>query len=129
MGALAGTEAVALLNAVNLATAYTAPSSPLKVRLCTTTPTATTAGTEVTGGSYVAQTVTFTAASGTTSSTSNPGALSYTLMPAVTVTAVEVWDSAGSPRRLWWGLLTASKVVNSGDTFQIAIGALVTSFT
>lgn len=45
-------------------------------------------------------------------------------MPACTVVAMEIWDSAGSPIRLWWGALTANKVVNLGDTFTFPIGTV-----
>lgn len=103
----------------------TRPTSPLKARLTTTTGSDAAAGTEVSGGSYVSQTVAFTAASA--GSTSNTALLSYTSMPACTVTAVEIWDSAGTPVRLWYGALTASKVLNAGDTFQIAAGSLTCS--
>ena len=45
-------------------------------------------------------------------------------MPACTVTGVAVYDSAGSPLRIWHGTLSSSKTVNAGDTFQIPIGDL-----
>jgi hypothetical protein len=43
------------------------------------------------------------------------------------VTAVEIWDSAGTPKRMWYGALAASKTVGAGDTFQIPIGQLTLS--
>lgn len=79
-------------------------------------------GTEVAGGSYVGQTITFPAQ--TTSQALNTNLVSYTNMPACTVVAMEIWDSAGSPVRLWWGALTANKVVNLGDTFTFPIGTV-----
>lgn len=82
---------------------------------------ATAPGTEVSGGSYARQTITFAAAS-SEGNVSNL-AQNYTSMPACTVVAVDEWDSAGTPVRRWWGALTASKTVNSGDTFTIASGA------
>lgn len=100
----------------------TRPTTSLKVALVTANGTDSAAGTEVTGGSYARQNVTFSAASG--GATSNSGAVTYTNMPACTVVGVEVWDNAGSPVRLWHGALTASKVVNAADTFTIAIGDL-----
>jgi hypothetical protein len=129
VGALDGTAAVAVLNHVNAVASYTIPTSPLKVRLMTANGSATSNGTEASGGSYASQSATFTTASGTTSSASNNATISFASMPACTVVGVEVWDSAGTPKRIWWGALTASKTVNSGDTFQIATGALVTSFS
>ena len=100
----------------------TAPTGALKVRLMTANGSDSAAGTEVTGGSYASQTVTFGAASG--GATSNSGALTYTGMPACTVVGVESWDSAGTPIRWWHGALAASKTINAGDTFTIPAGDL-----
>lgn len=97
----------------------------LKVRLMTAPGDDATAGTEVTGGTYAPATVTLSAAS--SGATSNSATLSFTGMPACTVTDVEIWDTSGTPRRLWYGPLTASKTVNSGDTFEIASGSLTLS--
>lgn len=94
----------------------------LVVRLMTANGSDSSAGTEVTGGSYAAQSVAFSAAS--SGATSNSGLLQFTGMPACTVTGLEVWDTSGTPRRLWYGALTASKTVNSGDVFEIPIGDL-----
>lgn len=100
----------------------TAPTGALKCRLMTANGTDAAAGTEVIGGSYVSQTVTFAAAA--SGATSNSAALTYTSMPACTVVGVEVWDSAGTPVRWWYGPLTANKTVNAGDTFEIPAGDL-----
>lgn len=105
----------------------TATTTPLKCRLMTANGSSSAAGTEVTGGSYASQTVTFAAASGL-SAASNLAAI-YTSMPACTVVGVELWDSAGTPVRKHWGALTASKTVNSGDTFTVASGSLTVAFT
>jgi hypothetical protein len=45
-------------------------------------------------------------------------------MPAATIVGVELWDSAGSPVRKWWGPLAANKTTVLGDTFTIAAGSL-----
>lgn len=114
-------EAQHLLDASNGTTAYTNPTGPVKVRLTTSTPTSTSAGTEVSGGSYAAQSITFSAASAATpSASSNSGTLTYTSMPATTVTGVDEFDSNGTPFRRWFGLLTAPKTLNSGDTFSFS---------
>jgi hypothetical protein len=42
--------------------------------------------------------------------------VSFTGMPASTVTAVEIYDSNGSPRRAAWGALSANKTLGAGDT-------------
>lgn len=110
---------------VNSVNALTAPTAPLKARLYTAAGNAGASGTEVAGGSYAAQSITFGAASA--GATANSTAVTFTGMPACTVVAVEIWDSAGSPVRLWWGPLTASKTLSSGDTFQFDVGALSVS--
>ena len=100
----------------------TAPVAPLKLALCTTAPTDSAAGTEVSGGSYARQNITLaTVANG---ATSNSADITFTGMPAVTVTHVEIWDSAGTPVRWWHGALAASKTVAAGDDFKIAAGDL-----
>lgn len=121
MGNLVTVEANAILDASSGEATYVNPTTPIKVALDTVTGSATAAGTEVTGGSYARQSITFAAASAE-SITSNV-ALTYSSMPACTVTGVDEYDSAGTPVRRWWGNLAASKTVNSGDTFSIASGS------
>lgn len=121
MANLVQVEANKILDASSGTAAYTAPTTPIKVALVTATGTATAAGTEVTGGSYARQTVTFAAAA--TGGNSSNVALTYTSMPAATITGVDEYDSAGTPVRRWFGALSASKTTNSGDTFTIASGS------
>lgn len=122
MGSLTNTAEDLMMDWVNVVGSPTRPTSPLKCRLMTANGSDSSAGTEVSGGSYASQTVTFSSSSG--GATANSGTLSYTSMPSCTVVGVEVWDSAGTPVRLWWGALTANKTINAGDTFQIAAGDL-----
>ena len=82
-----------------------------------------TGASECTGGSYIRKAGSFGAASG--GAISSDAALTFPSMPACTVTHVGVWDAESSGNFLWGGALTASKVVNSGDTFEIASGDLV----
>lgn len=107
---------------------FVATVTPLKCRLMTAVGTVTTAGTEVaTGASYVAGTglSPATMAAAAAGSAASSVALTQTNMPAVTsITAIELWDSAGTPVRKWWGLLTTAKTTNLGDTFTIAAGSL-----
>jgi hypothetical protein len=42
---------------------------------------------------------------------------------------VEVYDSAGTPRRCWWGALTVSKTVGAGDSITFPPGSLTVSLT
>ena len=127
MANLTDTSENLMLDWVNGVGTPTRPTTPLKVALVTANGTDSAAGTEVTGGSYARQNVTFTAAAA--GATSNNAAISYTNMPAVTVVGVEVWDSAATPVRLWHGALTANKTLNAGDTFTIATGDLDLTLT
>jgi hypothetical protein len=118
-------ERQAYLTAMLGGTTYPAPTAPIKVALVTVTGTTTTAGTEVTGGSYARQslgTVTPTAAA--PSVASNPAIINFTGMPVATVTGVDIYDSTGTPVRKAFGDLTASKTTASGDTLSFAIAAL-----
>lgn len=111
------TEVDRLLDAMMGTAAYTAPTTPIKQRLMAVNGDHTTAGTEVAGGTYVGQTVT---AAGATGGTATGNLLArYTGMPACVVAGIELWDSAGSPRRLAWGALPqiAYTVVASTDVF------------
>lgn len=127
MPAIATTEANRLLDASLGVATYTAPTGSMKVALATTASSASAAGTEVTGGSYARQNVTF--GSSSAGSTSNTGAVNFTSMPAATVTHLDIYDSNGTPRRAWYGALTASKTTASGDTLSFAVGAIVASMS
>lgn len=116
-----------VLNFLTGNTPATAPTTPLEIRLMTANGSDSAAGTEVAnagGSTYVQQSAAFPAASGTTT-TANSADIVFTNMPACTVVGVEIWDSAGTPFRWWWGAATASKTVNLGDTIRILAGQLV----
>lgn len=107
--------------------AFTATTGPLRCRLMTANGSATTAGTELaTSGGYTsgtgAPTVTFAAASA--GSAASSAAITVTNMPAATIVGIELWDSAGTPVRKWYGALSTSKTTNAGDTFSIAAGSI-----
>lgn len=127
MGALVQTIASKAMDHINAVTAFTEPTSPLKLRLMTANGSATAAGTEVTGGSYASQTITMGAASAGVASNSN--AITYAAMPACTVVGVEIWDTAGTPLRLWWGAVTTSQTYAAGNNATVAIGAVSTTFS
>lgn len=104
-----------------------APTMPLNVRLMTANGSDAAPGTEVVnagGSTYTPQTASFPAASGTTQ-TSNSADIVFANMPACTVVGVEIWDSAGTPFRWWWGPAVAPKIVNLGQTVRILAGQLV----
>jgi len=76
---------------------------------------------EVTGGAYVRQPVTFTAAAGQPAATSNNADITFPQATADwgTVTHIGIMNQTATGTMLWYGVLTASKTVNSGDTFKI----------
>jgi hypothetical protein len=104
----------------------TAPTGPLMVRLMTANGSDSAAGTEVTnagGSTYAPQSVAFSAAVGS-GSAANTADIVFADMPDAEIVGVEIWDSAGTPFRWWWGPATASKTTNLGDTLRILAGAL-----
>lgn len=113
-----------LLDALVGTASYTV-TTPIKLALSTTSGSDTAAGTEVTGGSYARQTIGFDSATG--GSISNNGVINFTVMPACTVVGIEIYDSNGSPKRLAYGSLSASKTVAAGDTLQFAISSITLS--
>lgn len=115
-----------LLDALVGTTAYTV-TTPVKIALVTTNGNDATAGTEVTGGSYARQTITFGAAS--SGSITNSGTINFTGMPSCTVVGIELYDSAGTPKRLAYGALTSSRTVTAGDTVQFAASTVTLSLS
>lgn len=109
------------------------------VALYTSCPTDSSAGTEVTGGSYARVAVTAglanwagtqsagstTASSGTSGTTSNNAAIAYTTPSAGwgTVTCWGLTDASTSGNLWIYSTLTTSKTINSGDTVQFGVGA------
>jgi len=133
---MAGLDAATAANIVDatLGTAsFTAEVGSIHCRLMSANGSATANGTELsTGGGYSsgssAPTVTFASANTSTAVAVSNSAVTVTNMQAVTVAGVELWDTAGTPKRKWWGPLTGgSKTMNSGDTFSIASGSLSAS--
>lgn len=123
---LSNTAENRVLDFINGLTA-TAPTAPLKVALVTAAGDDATAGTEVAGGSYARKTLTVGAAvSGATASSAD---LAWTGMPACTIVGWEIWDSAGTPVRLWYGPLDANKVLAAGDEYKITAGNLALSIS
>lgn len=106
--------------------ATTAPTTPMKLALMTVNGSDAAAGTEVVGGSYARQTITTSAAaSGNPSSMSNNADITFAGMPACTVVGFEIYDSAGTPFRWWWGAASAPVAVTAGASYMVSSGALV----
>ena len=102
-------------------------TTPIKLALMTANGSDSAAGTEVTGGSYARQTIAFGAAS--SDQIANSADINFTGMPAATVVGIEIYDSAGTPKRLAYGALTANKTTASGDTLQFGASSITLSLS
>lgn len=122
MAAIVAAEANRFLDASFGKATYTAPTTPMKLAVMTANGSASSAGTEVTGGSYARSDLEMNSAS--SQAITNSGTEAFTNMPAGTVVGVEIYDSAGSPRRQWYGPLTANKTLNAGDTLSFAASSI-----
>jgi hypothetical protein len=115
---------------LNAGTAPPTITTPIKLRLYTVVGSDASSGTELsTSAGYTAggKTVTFAAASA--GSQSSNADVSWTNMPAATIVAVETWDSNATPKRTFWGNLTANKTTNAGDTLTVSSGTYTTTLT
>src|ERR1044072_1052025 len=107
---------------------FAAITTPVKLKLVTATGSDSAAGTEVSGGSYAAQTLAMSSATASTRNVTNSCTVSFTGMPACTVTCIDTADSAGSPLRLVYGGLASSKTVVAGDTISFAASSITATF-
>lgn len=140
MGSLTDTWEKKILDLIfrNTAASATTPAgldaTNMYICLFTTTPTDSTTGTEVTGGSYARVAVDrtgtgFAAAAGTTATTNPAGTVTFPTASAGwgTVTGFGICKSSAgalSTDLVFWGALTTSKTVDSGDTASFAAAAL-----
>lgn len=110
-----------LLNYVLKGTAYAAPTT-LYVALFTSDPTDTGTGTEVTGGSYARQTITFATSTASKSSTATDALFPVATAAWGTVTHIGIYDALTAGNLLFSSALTTSKSVSVGDQIKIAAG-------
>ena len=103
-------------------TSYTMPTTHLA--LFTVAPTDSSAGTEVTGGSYARQPLANAFTASSAGSSSNDQNIDFTGMPTCTVVAIGVMDAGTGGNLLIHGLLTVNKELDDGDTLRIATGDL-----
>lgn len=99
---------------------YTAPST-LYLALFTAAPSDAGGGTEVSGGAYARQAVTFTVTGDTAS---NSAAVEFPTATASygTVTHAAIFDAASGGNLLDWGALSVSKAIDTGDVFRLPTG-------
>lgn len=108
----------ALINGTLRGTSYTAPTTTY-LALYTNDPTDADTGTEITGGSYVRQAITFSSPSG--GATSNSSAIEFPQATADwgTITHVGIRDAVTSGNLLYHSALDTSKTIANGDIFKI----------
>lgn len=113
----------ALLNAVLRNTSYTSPSTVF-VALYTDNPGEGGTGTEVSGGSYARVAGTFGAPSDGVSVNSSAIEFAQATGSWGTVSHMALYDAITSGNMLFYGSLTTSKAIESGDIFKFASGQL-----
>jgi hypothetical protein len=117
----------ALLNHTFRNTALTSPTT-VYLALYTTAPTDAGGGTQVSGGGYARQAITFGAPSG--GAIANTVAVAFTASGAAygTVVAVGIFDASTAGNLLAWDDIT-SAVINDGDTINFPIGDIDVTLT
>ena len=113
----------ALINATLRNTSYTSPTT-VYVALYTTNPTDADTGTEVSGGSYARQSVTFGAPSNGASTNSTDVEFPQATASWGTVAYIGLRDNSSGGNLLYHTALDTSKSIDSGDIFKIAAGNL-----
>jgi hypothetical protein len=103
-------------------TAYTKPTTHLA--LFTVAPTDSSAGTEVTGGSYARQPLANAFTASSSGASSNNLNIDFTGMPSCTVVSIGIMDASTGGNLLIHGTLVVNKVLDDGDTLRIATGDL-----
>ena len=109
---------------------YTAPSTlyvglfTASTGLETNSPSA-----EVSGNGYARKTVTFAAAASGSSASNATVTFDAATGTWGTISHVAIMDSLTTGNVLFWGQVTTSKTIESGDTFQISSGNLTISLS
>jgi hypothetical protein len=109
----------ALINGTIRGTTYTAPTT-VYVGLYTSDPTDANTGTEVSGGSYARQSVTFGAPSDGLSASDADVTFPQATANWGTVGWIGILDAASGGNLLYHTVLDAAKTIETGDIFKIA---------
>ena len=109
-----------------LGTSSTSAPSNVYLSLHTANPTDDASGTELSGNGYSRQVITFNAAHATNGNTTNSSVEEFTASGGNfgTVTHFGIWDASSSGNMLYYGALTASKVIADGDTLRFAADSI-----
>lgn len=116
----------ALANAVLRNVAYTSPAT-VYLALYTSDPTDADVGTELTGGGYARQAITFAAPSN--GGSSNSAIVNFGTAGADLGTATHwgVRDAAAAGNLLWHGPLTTAKIITNGSPYKVNAGLIICS--
>ena len=125
MPGIATADANSLVSAETRNTAYTGPAA-LYASLHTADPGSTGAS-ELSGGSYARQSISFGAPSSGTAASS--ATINFTGLPAATITHIGLWDAVTAGTFHQSGALTSSVVVAAGNTLQFAAGQVTYNVT
>jgi hypothetical protein len=110
-----------LINTTLRGQTYTAPTF-VYLALFTSDPTDAATGTEVSGGGYLRQTISFGTPSNGASSSGSDVIFPIATASWGTVTHIAIYDAQTAGNMLFYGQLTASKTIASGDQLRVAAG-------
>jgi hypothetical protein len=114
----------ALINATLRNTTYTSPAT-VYAGLFTSDPTDAGSGTEVSGGSYARKAITFAAPSnGVTTNSAAACEFDQATGSWGTITHFAIFDALTTGNMLYYGALTTSKTIASGDVFKFATSSV-----
>ena len=134
MAALVTVRANNILDATLGTASFTAFTGAAKLRLTTTAPTASAAGTELGGGTgYTTGGSTIVFAAGSGNAALGPTVqLQWTNGSGGTwsIVGLEIWDSAGTPLRWYFGSWTGQPIsVPNGNIFQVNVNGISIGLT
>jgi hypothetical protein len=114
----------ALLNATLRNTSYTSPAT-VYAALFTSDPTDAGTGTECTGTGYARTAITFAAPSnGVTTNSAAACEFPQATGDWGTITHFGIFDALTTGNLLYYGALTTSKVISSGDVFKFSTSSV-----
>lgn len=113
-------------------TSWTMPST-VYLALFTTAPTdaytsGSPNGTEVSGGGYTRQAITFGSASSRASSNSSSETQTASASWG-TVVAIGIFDASTNGNLIWWDGLDTNRSIGNGESYTLAIGDLDIAFS
>jgi hypothetical protein len=112
-----------MLNHILRNTPYT-PAATVYVGLFTATPGEAGGGTEVTGNNYARKAVTFGAPSAGTITNNADVVFDQASGSWGTISYFALFDALTNGNMLYYGALTSSKTINSGDQLKFASGGI-----